>query len=40
METTHDIRLVTSGRPWASTIRPRWGWTTISRTDWLAACAV
>ena len=32
-ETTHEVRLATSGRPWASTIRPRWGCTTISRTD-------
>ncbi len=38
-EITHDGRLVTSGRPIASTISPRWGWTTISRTDCDAACA-
>ena len=38
-ETTHDVRLATSGRPWSSTIRPRWGWTTMSRSDWAAARA-
>ena len=39
IETTHDVRLATSGRPMASTIRPRCGWTTMSRTDCEAACA-
>ncbi len=38
-EITQDGRLVTSGRPWSSTISPRCGWTTISRTDCEAACA-
>ena len=38
-EITHEGRLVTSGRPIASTISPRWGCTTISRTDCDAACA-
>ncbi len=38
-ETTQEKRLVTSGRPWSSTIRPRCGCTTICRTDWDAALA-
>ena len=39
MEMTHDVRLATRGRPWSSTIRPRCGCTTMSRTDWSAAIA-
>ena len=38
-ETTHEVRLATSGRPMSSTISPRWGCMTTSRTDWEAAWA-
>jgi len=38
-ETTQERRLATSGRPMSSTIRPRCGCTTMSRTDWDAAWA-
>ncbi|UMG93168.1 hypothetical protein [Nocardioides sp. TF02-7] len=37
IETTQVSRLVTSGRPMASTISPRCGCTTMSRTDCDAA---
>ena len=37
--TTHEVRLATSGRPMSSTIRPRAGCTTTSRTDCSAAWA-
>ena len=39
IETTHEVRFATSGRPSSSTISPRWGWTTISRIDCEAAWA-
>ncbi len=39
MLTTQLLRLATRGRPMSSTIRPRAGWTTTSRTDCSAACA-
>ncbi len=39
IEITQEVRFATSGRPMSSTISPRCGWTTISRTDCEAAWA-